>query len=192
MRPLYKFNETTSVWNEEKARRNIAKHKRITFEEATESFFDPFVIFADATRNYEQRDGIIGRTSKGQLLFPSTSGLTTSISGSYRLAEQQKINKDNIMKINDLKKRLRKNRPTSVIQLRIPDDVIDDLRRVAPKLDTPDYQALICYYVGKCLREDLERLEASPAEQLAKSPEHQGVPEETVNEAVADMAYGQY
>lgn len=96
------------------------------------------------------------------------------------------------MKIKDLKKRLRRNRPTSVIQLRMPDDVIDDLRRVAPKLGIPDYQALICYYVGKCLREDLESPEVSPSEQLAENPEHHAVPKETADEAVADMAYGQY
>lgn len=69
MNIYYEFSETTFVRNEEKARKNVVKHKGITFEKAAESFFDPFVVFVDATRNYEQRDGIISRTLKGQLLF---------------------------------------------------------------------------------------------------------------------------
>jgi len=92
------------------------------------------------------------------------------------------------MNINNLKKRLRKDRPTSVVQIRMPDDVIEDLKRIAAKLGIPSYQALICHYVGKCLRDDLERLENTPVEDLIKSLKRHGVPEETINEAVADMA----
>jgi hypothetical protein len=92
------------------------------------------------------------------------------------------------MKINNLKKRLRKDRSTSIIQVRMPDDVIEDLKRIAPKLGIPGYQALICHYVGKCLREDLEKLENTPVDELIKSLKRHGVSEETINEAVADMA----
>ena len=41
----------------------------ITFEMAVEAFFDPFLIFIDASRNFEHRDGIIGKTPTNQLLF---------------------------------------------------------------------------------------------------------------------------
>jgi hypothetical protein len=91
------------------------------------------------------------------------------------------------MKINDLKKRLRKDRPYSVITLRMPDDVIEDLEHVASKLDIPGYQALVCHYVGKGLREDLERLESTPVKELIKSLKRHGVSEEIISEAVADM-----
>lgn len=64
----YELNEITFVWNEEKARENISRHE-ITFKQAAETFFDPFLIFVDASRNFEQRDGIIGETIKSQLLF---------------------------------------------------------------------------------------------------------------------------
>jgi len=77
------------------------------------------------------------------------------------------------MHINTLKKRLRQDRPASVVQVRMPDDVIEDLKRIAPKLGIPDYQALICHYVGKGLREDVER---------------HGVSETTIHEAVEDIA----
>lgn len=91
------------------------------------------------------------------------------------------------MNINNLKKRLRKDRPTSVVEIRIPNDVIEDLKRIAPKLGIPNYQALICHYVGKGLREDLERLEHTPIDELIEHLKRRGVPENTFNEAVADM-----
>ena len=92
------------------------------------------------------------------------------------------------MNINTLKKRLRQDRPTSVVEIRMPDDVIEDLKRIAPKLGIPNYQALICHYVGKGLREDLERLEYMPIDELIEHLKRRGVSEDTINEAVADMA----
>jgi hypothetical protein len=47
------------------------------------------------------------------------------------------------MKIEALKKRLNKNRPMTEITLNIPDDVLEDLKRVALKLQL-SYGAL-CY-----------------------------------------------
>lgn len=91
------------------------------------------------------------------------------------------------MNINTLKKRLRPDRSSSVVQVRMPDDVIADLERIAPKLGIPDYQALICHYVGKCLREDLERFEHDPVDELVNSLKRHGVSEETINEAIAEM-----
>ena len=88
------------------------------------------------------------------------------------------------MKTSDLKKRLCKDRPSSVVQIRIPDDVISDLRRVAPHFGIPDYQSLICHYVGKCLREDLESLEHSPTEDVIRSLGNHDVQEETFDEAI--------
>lgn len=65
----YEYNEIIFVWDEEKAQKNRSKHKEVTFEKAVEAFFDPFLIFIDASRNLEQRDGIIGKTTTNQLLF---------------------------------------------------------------------------------------------------------------------------
>jgi len=47
------------------------------------------------------------------------------------------------MKRNDLQKRLRKDRPMVTITLRMPEDVIEDLKRVAPVLGFSGYQPLI-------------------------------------------------
>ena len=41
----------------------------------------------------------------------------------------------------------------------MPEDVIDDLKRIAPVPDFSGYQPLIRAYVGQGLRNDLERLD---------------------------------
>ena len=63
------------------------------------------------------------------------------------------------MKIEALKKRLDKNRPMTSITIRIPEDVIEDLKRVAPLLGFSGYQPLVRAYIGQGLRADLERLD---------------------------------
>ncbi len=63
------------------------------------------------------------------------------------------------MKTEVLKKRLHKSRPMTTVTIRIPEDVIEDLKRVAPLLRFSSYQPLVRTYIGQQLRDDLERLE---------------------------------
>jgi predicted DNA binding CopG/RHH family protein len=64
-----------------------------------------------------------------------------------------------IMKVEALKKRLDRNRPMTTITIRIPEDVIEDLKQVAPLLGFSGYQPLVRAYIGQGLRADLERLQ---------------------------------
>mgnify|MGYP006446920999 CR=1 FL=1 len=48
------------------------------------------------------------------------------------------------------------------VSIRMPEDVVDDLKRVAPQLGFTGYQPLIRAYVGQGLRQDLARLENTP------------------------------
>lgn len=57
------------VATREKARRNPAKHQGVTFEQAAQAFFDPFLKVADADRNEEARDAVIGMDASSRLLF---------------------------------------------------------------------------------------------------------------------------
>lgn len=57
------------VANRDKALANPARHDGITFEQAAEAFFDPFLKRVDASRNDEARDAIIGMNGAWQLLF---------------------------------------------------------------------------------------------------------------------------
>jgi len=63
------------------------------------------------------------------------------------------------MKTSDLKKRLRRDRPMTSISLRMPEDVVEDLERIARELGFSGHQPLLRAYVGQGLRRDLERLE---------------------------------
>jgi len=89
------------------------------------------------------------------------------------------------MKMDKLKKRLRKNRPMSTISMRMPEDVVDDLKRVAPHLGFSGYQPLIRAYVGQGLRVDLEKLEAeSDLARFIASLRAQGVDGSTLQRAI--------
>jgi len=53
---------------------------------------------------------------------------------------------------------LHKDRPAKHISIRIPEDVLEDLKRVAPLKGVSGYQALIKFYIGQGLRKDLRDL----------------------------------
>lgn len=91
------------------------------------------------------------------------------------------------MKINKLAQRLQKDRPMTMVSLRIPDDVIDDMKRVAPLLGFSGYQALIKAYIGQGLRTDLERLEGSvEISALVESLRRKGVKDEIISSAMSE------
>jgi predicted DNA binding CopG/RHH family protein len=93
-----------------------------------------------------------------------------------------------IMKIEALKKRLDKNRPMTSITIRIPEDVIEDLKRVAPLLGFSGYQPLVRAYLGQGLRADLERLEGDTVSALVASLKRHGVNDEVIQEALNEVA----
>lgn len=92
------------------------------------------------------------------------------------------------MKINELRQRLNKNRPMATISLRMPEDVIEDLKRIAPVLGFSGYQPLIRAYVGQGLRADLERLEQkSELNQLIENLRRHGVEDELLAAALSEV-----
>ena len=91
------------------------------------------------------------------------------------------------MKKSKLKSRLVRDRPMKTISLRFPEDVIDDLKRMAPLLGFSGYQPLIRAYVGKGLRVDLERLEgADEVEKLIESLRKRGVDNAVIEAAISE------
>ena len=85
-----------------------------------------------------------------------------------------------------LKTRLRKDRPMTTISIRMPEDVIDDLKEIAPALGLSGYQPLIRAYIGQGLRRDLERLDNSQMQAITESLRKQGVADELSSAAIAD------
>ena len=86
-----------------------------------------------------------------------------------------------------MKQRLRRDRPMTTISMRIPEDVIDDLKEIAPKFGFSGYQPLIRAYIGQGLRQDLARLEQPELAGLEESLRRHGV-EDQVIAAVMDEA----
>jgi len=74
------------------------------------------------------------------------------------------------------------------ISLRMPEDVVDDLKSVAPRLGFSGYQPLLRAYVGQGLRRDLERLGGDvELSELIDSLARHGVDEGVIAEALADV-----
>ncbi|MBT7914297.1 hypothetical protein HN588_10340 [Candidatus Bathyarchaeota archaeon] len=90
------------------------------------------------------------------------------------------------MKASELKNRLQKDRPMISISMRIPEDVIDDLKRVAPQLGFSGYQPLIRAYIGQGLRQDIARLESSSIDSFVESLRLRGVDEDVIKQALTD------
>lgn len=64
----FEKNGVLFVWNDRKAASNPLRHDGVTFKQATEAFFDPFLKLVDAG-NDEARDAVIGYDASGRLLF---------------------------------------------------------------------------------------------------------------------------
>ncbi|MEG4628718.1 BrnT family toxin [Microcoleus sp. AR_TQ3_B6] len=69
MNVYFVFNGITFVWDDGKARINPINHDGVTFQQAAEVFFDPFLVVVDASRNEEARDAVIGLDSRWNLLY---------------------------------------------------------------------------------------------------------------------------
>ena len=85
-----------------------------------------------------------------------------------------------------LKKRLQKDRPMTSITIRMPEDVLDDLKEVAPSLGFSGYQPLIRFYIGQSLRKDLARMEGDPVAIMADSLRRRGVADAVIDDALAE------
>jgi len=93
--------------------------------------------------------------------------------------------------------RIRRNmqaadKPMTMISLRLPDHVIDDLKEIAPLYGFSGYQALIRAYISNGLRKHLaqretERVKDNTVTELSIRLKAQGVPEKTIKKAVAEM-----
>jgi hypothetical protein len=82
--------------------------------------------------------------------------------------------------------RMRMPRVMTSISLRIPENVIETLKEIAPMLGFSGYQPLVKAYISQGLRTDLERLEGSHVALLTESLRRQGVADELISAAIAE------
>ena len=91
------------------------------------------------------------------------------------------------MKAETLRKRLDKNRPMTSVTLRMPEDILEDLKRLAPILGFSGYQPLIRAYVGQGMRHDLKRLEKDRVSALIESLRRHGVSDDLISAVLDDV-----
>ncbi len=90
-----------------------------------------------------------------------------------------------------LKKRLAKDRPVTSITLRIPVDVVESLKTIAPRKGLSGYQTLLKSYISEGLRRDEATYASSAAEKierLTRALEKLGVSKKILEDAKRDVA----
>ena len=87
-----------------------------------------------------------------------------------------------------LKKRLRKDRPSTTITMRIPTDVVDSLKAVAPMRGFTAYQTLLKSYISEGLRRDEVKLDQNTTRKLTEALKRRGVTEKMLREAMAEIS----
>ena len=92
------------------------------------------------------------------------------------------------MKINALKKRLNPQRSMSSVTIRMPEDLIEDMKRIAQVMGFSGYQPLMRSYIGAGIRTDLEKIENDPMAKFMDALRHQGVSEESIQKAIEEFA----
>jgi hypothetical protein len=87
-----------------------------------------------------------------------------------------------------LKNRLQKDRPMTSITLRIPVDVVEAMREIAPHKGFSGYQTLLKSYISEGLRKDEPRyLGGSATAQLIAALKKRGVPDSVIEEAAREV-----
>lgn len=88
-----------------------------------------------------------------------------------------------------IRQRLKKDRQMTVISIRIPEDVIEELKEIAPSLGFGGYQPLIRAYIGQGLRKDQARMENSQVQMLTESLRKHGINDQVISAAIAEAQF---
>jgi len=88
-----------------------------------------------------------------------------------------------------LRKRLRKDRPNTTITMRIPVDVVDSLKAIAPTRGFSGYQALLKSYISEGLRRDEAEFDQYTARKLADALKRRGVAEDVLRDALSEVQH---
>jgi hypothetical protein len=86
-----------------------------------------------------------------------------------------------------IKTRLNKDRPMTSITLRIPVDVVESLKEIAPLRGFSGYQALLKWYVSDGLRRDEERYTIGQTARLIAALKRRGVSDAVLEEAAREI-----
>ena len=82
-----------------------------------------------------------------------------------------------------LQHRLSKDRPMTSITLRIPVDVVESMKVIAPLRGLSGYQTLLKSYIGEGLRRDEAQFAPDATARLIEALKRRGVPEQVLEAA---------
>ena len=88
---------------------------------------------------------------------------------------------------NPIKQRLTKDRPMISITLRIPADVVESMKTIAPQRGFSGYQALLKSYLSEGLRRDEAQYMLSKEARLIAALKKRGVSESLIAEAEREI-----
>ena len=93
------------------------------------------------------------------------------------------------MLTDNLKRRLAKGRPMASITVRVPIDVIDSMKEIAPQRGFAGYQTLLKLYLSEGLRPDeVQFSRSTPKARLIEALKKQGVSDEELAAAEREAA----
>jgi hypothetical protein len=87
-----------------------------------------------------------------------------------------------------LKNRLMKDRPMTSITLRIPVDVVESMKTIAPSKGFSGYQALLKSYISEGLRRDEAQFSSVKEAKLIAALKKLGVPDSVIEAAEREVA----
>jgi hypothetical protein len=83
-----------------------------------------------------------------------------------------------------IKKRLVKDAPMVAISMRLPAQMIEELKEIAEAKGFSGYQGLMRYYVSQGMRADLEELDRPDIEAIARALKASGVSKKVIDKAL--------
>ncbi len=90
------------------------------------------------------------------------------------------------MQAEQLKRRLKKNRPMASVTVRIPEDVIESMKAIAPLRGFTGYQTLLKLYLSEGVRRDSALLEPT-VNRFVHALLARGVPSEVIEQASQEV-----
>jgi predicted DNA binding CopG/RHH family protein len=121
-------------------------------------------------------------------LAASSPSFTSKSTATFLRGALQRPRKHSM--INErLRKRLKKDRPTTTITMRIPVDVVESLKAIAPTRGFTAYQTLLKSYISEGLRRDEVEFDQHTARKLADALKRRGVAESVLAEALAEVQH---
>jgi hypothetical protein len=85
-----------------------------------------------------------------------------------------------------LRARMAKDRPRTTITMRIPVDVVELMKEIAPTRGFTGYQTLLKFYISEGLRRDEAQTEIQTLRRLTEVLKKRGVKESLLKEALAE------